>query len=129
MGFDIEPHPEISGDIWFHEGELDVDFIETLTKIVYDFIEENVFSALLSLALSFCNLHFIQKVASISEIFSGLKGKIATSIKVSHIQELLNLLKWDGKLEPFEDLASGVTFPQSHEGFFVNLDFFLKIEF
>jgi DNA-directed RNA polymerase III subunit RPC6 len=85
IGIDIEPSKEITGGVWFNEQELDDDLVKVFSEKCIQYIEK-------------------QKSVGRKEILLFAKstklGEKASDMKDDEIQKLLNILVFDGKIEP-----------------------------
>jgi len=86
MLFDLEPHVDITGDIWYSEQEIDVEFINVLNKHCFNLINTKGF-------------------ASAEEVTAAVRksGVSRVELKVENIQSILDTLVYDGKIETVDD--------------------------
>jgi len=86
MLFDLEPHVDVSGDIWYSGQDIDAEFIEVLNKQCYEFIK-------------------VKGYSSPEEICAFIRqsGISKVQLKVENIQSILDTLIYDGKVEAVED--------------------------
>jgi len=87
MLYDLEPHVDVTGDVWFSESrELDVEFIAIVTKHCLGLIQAKGY-------------------ASAEEVTGAVRksGLSKVELRVENIQEVLDALIYDGKIEPVED--------------------------
>ena len=85
LGIDVEPSQEITGGVWCTEQEYDNDLVKVFCEKCVQYIEK-------------------QKNVSRREILLFAKstklGEKTTDIKEDDIQKILNILVFDGKIEP-----------------------------
>lgn len=85
IGYDVVPSQEITGGIWCNNQEFDDDFVKVICEKCCDYIEK-------------------QKSASRKEVLffarSTRLSEKTTDIKEDDIQKILNILVFDGKIEP-----------------------------
>lgn len=86
MLYNLEPHVDISGDIWYSGQEIDSEFIDILNKQCFNFINQKGYAT----AEELCA--FIRK-SGISKV----------ELKLSNVQNILDNLIYDGKIEAIED--------------------------
>ncbi|KZT60041.1 RNA polymerase Rpc34, partial [Calocera cornea HHB12733] len=113
MLFGLKPSVELTGGPWFNDNELDVGFIEGLLQAVYTFIEKKVLWP----------TSRTDKYPSLSDIrrFIHTSGLTEVKLEEEHVQSLLEVLVFDGKVESLpgaggvyralrrESYASGLT--------------------
>jgi len=92
MLYDLEPHPDISGDIWYTGSEFDTALIEALRTCIYKEI---------------CGKDF----STVEEICASIRksGAFKVDIKVHNIQSIIDTLIFDGRVEEISD-PRGPTF-------------------
>lgn len=95
MLFNIEPHPEVSGDMWINTeaGEIDAPFIAQLNQQTLRYIQQKGY-------------------ASTEEITAFIKktGISKVEIKTENMQTIVDTLIFDGKVEHVEDPRATGTF-------------------
>jgi len=84
MLFDLEPHPDVTGDVWYNQSgqEIDAEFINILNQQCYKYIVTKGYAS----SEEVCS--FIRK--------SGLSK---VDLKVQNIQSIIETLIYDGKVE------------------------------
>jgi len=92
MLYDIEPHVEVTGDIWYSDSEIDSEFIEVLNRLCFQFITYKGY-------------------ASVEEVTAAVRksGMSKVELRVENIQSILDTLIYDGKIETIDD-PSGPAF-------------------
>ncbi len=100
MLFDLEPHPDVTGDLWYNaQGqEIDEAFIRILTEQCYNFIRNKV---------QLLTRHFLdtQGWASTEEICSYIRksGVSKIELRVENIQSIVDTLIYDRLIETVDD--------------------------
>ena len=99
MLFEIEPHPEVSGEVWINStaGEMDAEFIQILNQQAYKYIAQKGY-------------------ASAEEVCAFIKksGISKVELKIENVQCIIDTLVWDGKVEPVDDPRASGTFLVSY---------------
>jgi len=86
MLFNVEPHTDVTGDIWYVGADMDTEFINVLSQQCYNFIASKGYSS----AEELCA--FIRK-----------SGVSKVQLKVDNVQSIIETLIYDGKVEPVDD--------------------------
>lgn len=104
MLYNLQPSVEITGGPWFTEGELDVEFINSLLTIVWRFVAENSFpNGFKTMTLS-KQVHFspyVKNYSTTQEILEFISSSQVAKVELSlnHIRSLCEVLVYDDKLE------------------------------
>jgi len=86
MLYDLEPHVDITGDIWYSESEIDSEFIAILNRQCYTFILQKGY-------------------VSSEEVTAWVRksGLSKVELRIENIQSILDTLIYDGKIETIDD--------------------------
>eukprot|EP01117_Protostelium_nocturnum_P009959 TRINITY_DN3548_c0_g1_i1.p1 TRINITY_DN3548_c0_g1~~TRINITY_DN3548_c0_g1_i1.p1 ORF type:complete len:278 (-),score=62.56 TRINITY_DN3548_c0_g1_i1:120-953(-) len=78
----LDPHVDISGDIWYNGSEIDTDFIDKLQTACYQQISK-------------------KHAASVEELtaFVRKSGISKVELKISNVQSIVDTLEFDGRIE------------------------------
>ncbi|PRP75631.1 hypothetical protein PROFUN_07997 [Planoprotostelium fungivorum] len=84
----IEPHVDVSGDIWYKNGDLDKEFIDTLHAACAKYLA-------------------LKGSATVPELTDHIKksGLSKNELKVSNIQSIIDVMIYDAKVERIPDSA------------------------
>ncbi|KZT02415.1 uncharacterized protein LAESUDRAFT_661947 [Laetiporus sulphureus 93-53] len=100
----LEPSTELTGGPWFTDNELDTEFIKLLSGVCLKIIRDRSFPKTLQgqdsrsrqvYPLSYSSYPNAQQILN----FLKKSGVTETDLTVEHIQILLEVLIWDGKIE------------------------------
>jgi DNA-directed RNA polymerase III subunit RPC6 len=98
MLMEVTPSEEITGGPWFTDQELDVEFVDTLTKQCYKFILSKSLPRVNTLAIYPSSYSLYPTASQIQRFFAD--AQISTvELSVADIQCILDLLIYDGKVE------------------------------
>ncbi|CCK71845.1 DNA-directed RNA polymerase III subunit C34 KNAG_0I00540 [Huiozyma naganishii CBS 8797] len=106
MLYNLQPSVEVTGGPWFTEGELDVEFINSLLTIVWRFVAENTFpngfgddTTTQSRDVQYVPGH--KSYSSTGEILEFISASQVTNVQLraSDIRALCEVLLYDDKLE------------------------------
>ena len=86
MLYDLEPHIDISGDVWYSGQDIDAEFIEILSKQCYAYVYQKGY-------------------ASVEEVTASIRksGVSKVELKSQNIQSILDILVYDAKIETVPD--------------------------
>ncbi|KAJ2881801.1 34-kDa subunit of RNA polymerase III (C) [Coemansia aciculifera] len=109
MLVDVSPSTDITGGPWYTDQEMDTDFIEQLSKRCYQFIFAQSFPRHNQNAVFSANHRMYPKCSQIKNYITA-GGITDVPLTVDHIEELLTMLVYDGKIEriaPATDIDMG----------------------
>lgn len=95
IGFDVVPSQEITGDIWCNDQKIDNDLVTVFCEKCNKYIEDQK-------EVSRKEILFFAKSINLSQKF--------IDIKEENIQKILNILVFDGKIEPIFPINLDVKF-------------------
>ncbi|KAJ1913399.1 34-kDa subunit of RNA polymerase III (C) [Mycoemilia scoparia] len=99
MLIDVKPSQALTGGPWYTDQDLDVEFIDTLAQQIYKFIYSKSYPRHLPDAV-FTAQHTAYPTTSQIRRYV-MDNQISTvELDNKHIQELLDMLTFDGKIEP-----------------------------
>ncbi|KAJ2488665.1 34-kDa subunit of RNA polymerase III (C) [Coemansia sp. RSA 1694] len=98
MLVDVSPSTDITGGPWYTDQEMDTDFIDQLSKRCYQFIYAQSFPRHNPHGVFSANHRMYLRSSQIQQyITTG--GITNVALSVDHIEELLTMLVYDGKIE------------------------------
>ncbi|PVU95778.1 hypothetical protein BB559_002609 [Furculomyces boomerangus] len=107
MLIDIKPSVEVSGGPWFTDQELDVDFIEQLSKQCHRYIYSRSTNKANPIAIYSANYLGYPTALQIRKFI--MDNKISTvDLSIEDIKCLLDILVYDGKIERLIPYAGGM---------------------
>lgn len=86
MLFNLEPHIDVTGDVWYTGADIDVEFINILRKQAFGYISQKGYASAEEITA------FIRKT-----------GVSKVQLKVDNVQTIIETLIYDGKVETVDD--------------------------
>lgn len=104
MLYNLQPSVDVTGGPWFTEGELDVEFINSLLTIVWRFIADNTFPNGFKTTNLSKQIHYAPNVknhSTIEEILEFIAAAQVANVELNtkDIRSLCEVLVYDDKLE------------------------------
>lgn len=97
--FDVIPSDDVTGGFWFNDNDVDIECVENVSKIVYNYIEKKTKTNEENAMIKY------SKNPSLSEItvFVNTLNFLNEKVKEEDCRTLINTLVYDGKVEFLND--------------------------
>lgn len=88
--FDDVPADEITGGVWFNEGDVDIEFVEQIRKVVFEFLCKNIGSGVIP-----------KKIVRVDEILEYVEKSRISTVKIGRgdLETLMKVMWYDGDLK------------------------------
>lgn len=81
------PTDELTGGIWFNDGDVDVEFVDQIKKLVYEYLLNNYFSEVIP-----------EKLPCLTEILEYIERSKISTVKINplDLETLMKVMAYDG---------------------------------
>jgi DNA-directed RNA polymerase III subunit RPC6 len=97
--YDLVPSDDVTGGYWFNENEVDLECVQNIFKIVYQFIKKNTFIEDPNCLIKINNCPTLYEIG---EYLNGLKI-LNYEIKEKDLKSLLDVMIYEDKIEMIEE--------------------------